>query len=747
VTEACLCTWLSWCLGMRAIQTLRHIDTETRIVELLPLLNAWQWALLLAVPPAIVALYFLKLRRQPLEVPSTYLWHKSIEDLHVNSLWQRIRQSLLLYLQLLMLGLVIFALLRPGWRSVKQIDERNILLIDNSASMSATDVSPSRLEEAKRRALAIIDNMQTEDERDQVKQQLGGQSSSLIDRGSQYKAMVISFSDTARVEQGWTNSPRELRRAIENIKPTNRPTAIDEALRVAAGLANPGGGLVNAGGGFKPVNQDQVIESQPAKLFIFSDGKFPPVQGFSLGSLTPVYVPVGRADAANVGIVSFSVRRNEERDNQLQAFGNIQNFGDEAVTAPVDLLLNGNPLDAKEVKVAAGETAGVAFSLGEIDSGILELRLSLEDAFADDNRAWAAVNSARRPKVLLVTPGNEALELALATPRAGELAEVAKAAPDVLQTKEHQRAAAAGAYDLVIYDRCKPVELPHANTLFIGQAPPPPESAAVSSVGNALRGVPGASDAVSADPPAGRWWSLGDPVVYPQIIDLDRSHPLMQWLDLSDVDIAEGRPITAPSGGTRLIDSNKGTMFAIAPREGFEDAVLGFDIYTANKDGETVANTTWPVRRSFPSFVYAVLEYLGGGQAAQAGQSVRPGQGVTIKSEISTEELTVKTPQGSALSAARGKDGAFHFSQTDELGPYEVLDEAKTLQRFTVNLFDELESNIRPAKEHTIQIGNTSVDAAAGMEPVRREMWKWLLLAALVVLLAEWYIYNRRVSV
>jgi hypothetical protein len=33
---------------------------------------AWQWALLALVPPAIIALYFLKLRRQPLEVPSTY---------------------------------------------------------------------------------------------------------------------------------------------------------------------------------------------------------------------------------------------------------------------------------------------------------------------------------------------------------------------------------------------------------------------------------------------------------------------------------------------------------------------------------------------------------------------------------------------------------------------------------------------------------------------------------------------------
>ncbi len=66
-----------------------------------PMLSAWQWVVLAAVPPAIIALYFLKLKRLPLEVPSTYLWHKSIEDLHVNSIWQRLRQSLLLFLQLL----------------------------------------------------------------------------------------------------------------------------------------------------------------------------------------------------------------------------------------------------------------------------------------------------------------------------------------------------------------------------------------------------------------------------------------------------------------------------------------------------------------------------------------------------------------------------------------------------------------------------------------------------------------------
>src|SRR5262249_8008996 len=112
--------------------------------------NWWAFAALAVIPPLILLLYFLKLKRQPLEVPSTYLWTKAIEDLHVNSIWQRLRQSLLLLLQLLLIALIALALFRPGWRGQELTGSRFIFLIDTSASMSATDVEPSRLEAAKK---------------------------------------------------------------------------------------------------------------------------------------------------------------------------------------------------------------------------------------------------------------------------------------------------------------------------------------------------------------------------------------------------------------------------------------------------------------------------------------------------------------------------------------------------------------------------------------------------------------------
>src|SRR4029450_12151187 len=101
----------------------------------------------------------------------------------------RLRQSLLLFLQLLLIALLAFTLLRPGWKGTELDGERFIFLIDTSASMGATDTAPTRLDDAKRQAIAMIEQMKSEN-----------------------AAMVISFSDGAKVEQRFTNSRRLPRR-------------------------------------------------------------------------------------------------------------------------------------------------------------------------------------------------------------------------------------------------------------------------------------------------------------------------------------------------------------------------------------------------------------------------------------------------------------------------------------------------------------------------------------------------------
>src|SRR5437764_13319894 len=96
----------------RETEVNRWLEEKFRLTYHIPV--PWWGALLLfLVPPLLILLYFLKLKRKPLAVPSTFLWRKSIEDLHVNSLFQWLRQNVLLLLQLLAVLMMLYGLLAP----------------------------------------------------------------------------------------------------------------------------------------------------------------------------------------------------------------------------------------------------------------------------------------------------------------------------------------------------------------------------------------------------------------------------------------------------------------------------------------------------------------------------------------------------------------------------------------------------------------------------------------------------------
>ena len=667
-------------------------------------LSWWQWTILAAVPPAIIALYFLKLKRRPLEVPSTYLWHKSIEDLHVNSIWQHLRRNLLLFLQLLLLLLIAAALLRPSWQDRKLVGERFIFLIDTSASMQATDVAPSRLEEAKRQAGELIDQMKSGD-----------------------VAMIVSFSDVARVEQTFTNERERLHRSLEGIEPTQRSTSLLEALQVASGLANPGQIAEDD-------RDDKVAEALPAELYIFSDGKFPPVSGFSLGHLKPVFIPIGRPDAANIAIAAFAVRPHESDRELYQAYARLENLGKEDVSVQAELFRGDDSLssnvDRKEI--AAGEAVGVEFDLGAVDSEVLRLEINSGGKLAVDDEAWTVVRPPRPANVLLVTAGNEPLELALRTTSVTEIAEVQIEPPEFLKTKDYAAKAAAGRYDLVIFDCCEPVKLgedrpaamPRANTLFIGSLPPPETG-----------------------------WSAEPKVDLPEIYDFEAAHPLLEWIYLSNVKVLEGTPLKPPSSGAALIDSDQGPLMAIAARQRFEDVVMGFAILgdleqDEEENGATgrQIGTNWMTKQSFPIFVFNVVRYLGGSHGPADSDSLRPGDPATLEVPTPGATLQVRTPGGQQIELQGGESGKITFAGTTELGVYGVQSGAETVRQFAVNLFDLAESNIQP-EDKPVKIGYVEIPGQSGWEATRRELWKLLLVLGLAVLLLEWYIYNRRVRI
>ena len=399
-------------------------------LELSSPLGVARWFVLAGVPVGIIALYFLKLKRRPVRVSSTLLWRKSLEDLHVNSLFQRLRRNLLLFLQLLAVALAMLALAGLRSKGTGGQGQRYVLMIDNSASMAATDVPPSRLENAKEKAKKVVTSMDSDD-----------------------LAMVISFGETARVVSNYTGDKRALLQRIDSIPPTQSTTSLREALQLAAGLANPS----------RQIGEGVVATSAPAtpKLFIYTDGGFADVEGFSLGNLEPEVVVIGPpprpyspplAAAAgptdarakvqnpsdNVAIVALQARVNDEQPDVYQLFGRVHNFRSERVETEAQLYRHaadkpgseGQLIDAIALQLPPQSDQSFKFDIPDSGLAELEVRLTVKDALEVDNRAFAIVGNARKVQVLAITHGNRYLLDAFNTPTASNNADVRIATPE-----------------------------------------------------------------------------------------------------------------------------------------------------------------------------------------------------------------------------------------------------------------------------------------------------------------------------
>ncbi len=681
-------------------------------------LGGLAWAILAGVPVGIIALYFLKLRRHPVQVPSTLLWRRSLEDLHVNSLFQRLRRNLLLFLQLLTIAFVMLALLGPRLKGTTGQGQRYVLAIDNSASMSATDITPSRLEKAKEEARKVVETMTGND-----------------------LAMIISFSDKARVVSNYTGNRSELTRRIDSVTPTEAPTSLREALQVAAGLANPS----------KMVEGVAATSIVTPELKIYTDGGFADVDGFSLGNLKPEVFVIGpkppayvatspdadtrskRNASDNVAILALQARRNDEKTDLFEVFGRAHNYRAVAVATEARLLRHdpANPkaeptlIDAIALAIPAQSDQSFKFDLPDTGLAELEVRIDVKDALALDNRAFTLVGSPRKARVLVISEGNRYLNDTWKTPLAEQRAEVTMITPDAAKAEGSTRAVAAGNYDLVIYDGTRPDQPPEANALYFGAFPPGPA------------------------------FEKPKDLDQPAILDWNVAHPLMQYVrDLSTIRILKAQTVDPPPGSTTLIETNGGPIAFVTPRSGFVDAVIGFPLMV-NRE----FNTDWPLKVSFPLFLANALEVMGNARESLGEETHAPGLPVTLRVESLGDSIEVADPSGKNLTVKRSPQGSFIYQNADVTGLYNASWPNQGRLPFAVNLFDIRESDLSVRglapdgapealeESYKIKIGYNPVQGTQKTVSARNDWWWLLATFALIVVLLEWYIYNRRVYI
>jgi Ca-activated chloride channel homolog len=325
---------------------------------------------LLALPllGIVLALYLLRLRRPQAPVGSLHLWSSLIRDREANTLWQRLRVSLLLLLQVVALLVMILALARPWVTSEEPIGQNVVLVVDISASMGArdTDSGPTRLQQAQEKARDIIDKLPQ------------GASAMLIASDNKADVVVPSTDDRAR-----------LRGAVDAL--VVRPTSTDmlDALKLASAVA---------------------ARQANSAIWVFSDGAFPRVTELLdpvKGALT--FVPVGVAHG-NQGVTALQLSK---KGGSLSLFVQISNSEEVSITRRLDLIADDAPWSARNVSIGPLGTQELVIDDVPLSTRVLQAQLAGTDALQMDDKAWVVNRASVPANILLVSKENKFLELAL----------------------------------------------------------------------------------------------------------------------------------------------------------------------------------------------------------------------------------------------------------------------------------------------------------------------------------------------
>ncbi len=516
--------------------------------------------------------------------------------------------------------------------------------------------------------------------------------------GATDEAMVIAFSAEPQVVCSFVGNQTALLAAIDSIRPIDGGTKITEAIRIARAFATS-------------TDAESMGRSavSPARLVLFTDGKISDAGQISLRDKEMTVYQVGDS-ADNVAITALQARRSFEDPDQAAVFANLANYAREPADTEVQLLLNDKivvqqPVKIPPAKQSPGQT-GVTFSLTCPAGGVLKIKHLLTssrlDNLAVDDTAWTVLTPPKRLSVLLVSPGNLVVEEAL---RSLPLARVETLTPDQFDKINPADLEAKRSVDVIVLDRCCPKKFPRSGYLALG-------------ADLRLEG-----------------FSAEGPFEDQFILDWRPNHPALRFINLENLYAKKWWKWNLPRDAHVLAESDRGPAVVALNRRGSSFLMVNFDVLGSN----------WPFRPSFVMFLYNAVRWLGNA-ADGAGENVLAvNSSINVKVPPASGEVRVVRPDGKIIRRTPDPAGNLRYAPLDRAGLYRVEAAGQT-QVFAVNLLDPAESDIAPAKKITFS-GDAASPEKAGVVQANKDLRPILLLAALMFLCLEWFIYNKKVQI
>jgi hypothetical protein len=512
-----------------------------------------------------------------------------------------------------------------------------------------------------------------------------------------------------------------LDKIVDGLAASDTPADLPRALAAAADALrdrpNPLIVLVSDGA-FPEAQLGLVTWTRPTTPAIKPSAKN--LAAVDLSNIDVRYLPVGhRSD--NVGIIAFNVRRYIANKDAYEVYIEIQNFGQEAAHRQMTLYNGDSAVFSDKLDVGPGQRVHKVVTKlpGSADGKLRAVLRPVDgpggsDPFALDDQAFALLPAKKKQKVLLVSTANLFLEGALLAYDNVDL--LGRITPDEYDAKPQ----IADPADVVIFDDFAPAVLPSPPASLMFFHPTPANSPI------AVRGD----------------------VANPHVTEADEGHPVMRWVQLSDVymDKAMAFLPDGKKGESALAFSIRDAVIA-AKRDGKRKILeFGFSLPAPGRDSATDLT----LRVAFPMLLVNALDWFAGDQSdLLTTYATGSRERVPLDGVVGASEAEVKGPSG-AVTRTPVIDGLATF-YASEVGYYDLAAKAPNggvLARvqLAANLASPAESDIAPSAK--LSLGGKQLAAPEAFAISHsQKLWIYLIIFAAAMILVEWITYHRRITV
>jgi len=677
--------------------------------------------LLLTIPVIILYILKVRLRREP--VSTNMFWSQIYDEKPPRSIWRYLKHLLSLLLQLLFLLLRVAAIADPYFLWQLKQSRRVVLVVDNSASMQAMESDGnSRFDLAIEKGLDLVEGLRERDE----------------------MAIIVAES-RPRVAIGMSGHAPTLRRTLKALQTSDQPTTVTHAVDLGRQLIgeHPHGEVVVLTDGCLPQSSFEAIEALSPNSPVSeqpntNDSEATPDRDST--HLTR-YLVVG-SQLSNVGITQLQLRRSLVDPTGYEVLVKVLNASDQPVDCRLELELNGSPVDVlplelepneewtrslEKTSVEGGELTALLTQIKASDVEDEPTSVSTDDARTPktlnglkvDDRAWAILPPKKIQKVLIVTSGNLFLQ------------KVFEANPLVDVTLMNHFPDPWPKDSLIVLHGEVPETLPDGDLFVIDPA-------------------------TDCD-----LWSIGPVLENPIVTELNADSRLMTHVRLDNVLVPKAEKIDFHSDVTPLAATLSGDLIYARLTNG-EGRLLVLNVDLEESD--------LAFRTTFPIMVTNALGWYAG-HTGDLELALRTGEITSVSFErdrVNKNELILSGPDGAvqtiSLLDSNKEVSASNRPTTEDdssltssrygresnsvtLGPFARTgiwrlesDQQKPLAEFAVNLSNAEESDLRSVEE---LISHEPPQSLAGF--LTRPLWFYLALAAALLFLIEWFLYQRRI--